>query len=267
MIIKKNHYLFFGFIITALVLSIAIIGFFWTPNNPNAIDSSNRFASPSTKYPLGTDNFGRCILSRVVEGIGATVLVAVFTLIIGFGVGLIIGTLTGYYGGWVDELLMRSGDVVMAFPSILLALVFISITGTGRYNVIIALGVLFIPSFARVVRGEFVRIRELDFVHSAKIMGAGPLRIMLVHILPNAIPVLLRFLAIGFNNAVLAEASMSYLGLGVQPPDSSLGRLLSDSQPFLFTAPWYALSAGVAIVLLILGFSLISEGIVLPRSE
>ena len=261
MLMKKNYNFIIGLLITALMLSLSVMGIFWTPNNPNAIDSSQRFLSPSIQYPLGTDNFGRCIFSRVVEGTGSTILVAAATVAIGFGVGMIVGCFTGYFGGWSDELLMRTGDVIMAFPSILLALVFISLIGTGRYNVIIALGILFIPSFARIVRGEFVRMRELDFVQSAKIMGAKPSRIMFVHILPNAVPVMLRNIAIGFNNAVLAEASMSYLGLGVQPPDASLGRMLSDSQPFLFSAPWYALSAGIAIVLLILGFGLISEGI------
>jgi peptide/nickel transport system permease protein len=156
---------------------------------------------------------------------------------------------------------MRINDVITAFPSILLALVLISLIGTGKYNIIIALGILFIPSFARMVRGEFVRQKELDYVRSAKLMGVGPLRIMFVHILPNAAPVLLSSVAIGFNNAVLAEASMSYLGLGVQPPDASLGRMLSEAQSYIFSAPWYALGVGFTIVLLILGFGLISEGL------
>ena len=261
MIFKKNYDFIAGAFITALMLAVVITGYFWTPRAPNAIDSSNRFAAPSISYLLGTDNFGRCIFSRVIEGAGSTVLVAAATVAIGLTAGLIIGGITGYLGGWVDELLMRTGDVIMAFPSILLALVIISLTGPGRYNIIMALGILFIPSFARVVRGEFVRLRGLDFVHSARIMGVGHVRIMFVHILPNTVPVILRSIAIGFNNAVLAEASMSYLGLGVQPPDASLGRMLSESQPFLFTAPWYALSSGIAIVLLILGLGLLSEGI------
>ena len=257
---KRNYNFILGLAIIALMLMLVAIGLLRLTKDPNAIDPANKLSPPSMIHPLGTDNFGRCILSRVIDGMGSTMLVAAATVAIGLVTGLIIGSLTGYYGGWTDELLMRSGDVIMAFPSILLALVFISLTGPGRYNVIIALGVLFIPSFARVVRGEYMRLRGLDYVHSARIMGVGHGRIMYVHLLPNTMPVLLRSIAIGFNNAVLAEASMSYLGLGVQPPDASLGRMLSESQPYLFTAPWYAISTGLAIVLLILGFGLLSEG-------
>ena len=133
--------------------------------------------------------------------------------------------------------------------------------GPGTRNIIIALGILFIPSFARIVRSEFARCRELNYIKSAKLMGAGGLRIMFRHILPNTFPVLLSAVTIGFNNAVLSEASMSFLGIGIQPPYASLGSMLSDSQSFLHSAPWYALGTGGAIVLLILGFSLLSEGL------
>ena len=143
----------------------------------------------------------------------------------------------------------------------MLALVFISILGTGKYNIILALGIIFIPSFARIVRGEFIRLKELDYVKSAKLMGAGKMRIMFVHILPNAMPALLSAITVGFNNAVLAEAGMSYLGIGVQPPDASLGKMLSEAQSFLFSAPWYVIFPGIVIILLILGFSFLSEGI------
>ena len=258
---RTNYYLIFGSVITIVMMLLVIAGFFWTPYDPNSIDMWNKFAQPSLLHPFGTDNFGRDILSRVIIGASSTVFVAAVTVLVSFTAGILIGGLTGYFGGWLDEFLMRGGDIVMAFPSILLALVFISLTGAGRTNVIVALSVLFIPSFARVARGEFVRCRKLDYVHSARIMGAGHLRIIFVHIFPNTLSVMLRSAAIGFNNAVLAEAGMSYLGLGVQPPDASLGRMLSESQPFLFTAPWYALSSGIIIVLLILGFGLISEGI------
>ena len=156
---------------------------------------------------------------------------------------------------------MRVNDAVTAFPSILLALVFISLLGFGKYNVILALGVAFVPSYARVVRSEFARHREMNYVKSARLMGASNGRIMFVHILPNTRAVILPTLVIGFNNAVLAEASLSYLGIGVRSPDVSLGYMLSESQSYMSTAPWYVLCTGLTIVLLILGFSLVGEGL------
>ena len=161
----------------------------------------------------------------------------------------------------MDEVLMRINDVVFAFPSILLAMVMMVLLKGQKYQIVIALGIAFIPSFARIVRGEFIRCKSMDYVQSARLMGAGHLRIMFVHILPNTIPVLVSSIMIGFNNAVLAEASMSFLGLGVQPPDSSLGRMLSEAQSYIFKAPGFALFPGLAIVLFVLGFSLIADGL------
>jgi len=156
---------------------------------------------------------------------------------------------------------MRINDALTAFPNILLALVFIAMLGFGKYNVILALGVAFIPSFARVVRAEFARHRAMNYVKSARLMGASHLRIIFRHILPNTWGVLLPALIIGFNNAVLAEASMSYLGIGVAPPDISLGYMLSESQSYMIKAPWYVLCTGLVIVLLILGVSMMGEGL------
>ena len=197
----------------------------------------------------------------VLKGGGTTFCVALGTVAIGTVFGVIIGAFTGYFGGILDEVLMRINDVLFAFPSILLALVFVTLLGGGTWNVIIALGIAFIPSFARIVRGEFIRCKNMDYVRSAKLAGAGNLRIMFVHILPNTVPVLLSAIMIGFNNAVLAEAGMSYLGIGVQPPQSSLGRMLSEAQTYLFSAPGFALFPGIFLIMLVLGFSLLGEGL------
>lgn len=242
-----------------IVLLILLIGIIHTPYDPNGMDSTLKNLAPSFPHLLGTDNFGRDILSRVMEGGKITFLVALSTVVIGAGVGTLVGAITGYYGGILDEILMRINDAVASFPSILLALVLVSIVSTGKYNLIIALGIVFIPSFARIVRSEFISLKEMDFVKNARLMGAGNLRIMFVHILPNAKGILKTAITIGFNNAVLAEASMSYLGLGVQPPESSLGRMLSEAQPYLFTAPWYALAPGFMIAFTVLGFSLLTD--------
>lgn len=188
-------------------------------------------------------------------------LVAAGTVFIGTFFGIIMGALTGYYGGIIDEILMRINDAIFAFPSILLALLFISLFGSGKYNVILALGIAFVPSFARIVRSEFIKCKNMDYVKNAKLQGASDFRIMFVHILPNTVTVLLSAIMIGFNNAVLAEAGMSFLGIGVQPPDASLGRMLSEAQSYLFRAPAYAIFPGVIIILMVLGFSLLSDGI------
>ena len=261
MINKRDTHFRAGAIITGIMVLIILIGIFWTPYDPNAMDGTAKMQAPSMSHILGTDNFGRDIFSRVVQGAGSTFLIAAATVAIGLVIGILLGSITGYYGGWMDEVLMRINDSILAFPSILLVLVLIAIIGPGKYNIIAALGILFIPSFARIVRTEVAKQKNTDYVRSAKRMGASDMRILLLHILPNIVPVLLSSIAIGFNNAVLAEASMSYLGVGVQPPDPSLGRMLSEAQGFLSGAPWYAISVGVAIIFLILGFGLLSEGL------
>ena len=250
-----------GLVIAAMMAVMALVGYVWTPCDPTAIVGSEKFLGPSLRHLFGTDNFGRDIFSRVMVGVGTTFFISLCTVCIGGVVGTLIGAFTGYFGGVVDEVLMRINDALTAFPNILLALVFIAMLGFGKYNVILALGVAFIPSFARVVRAEFARHRAMNYVKSARLMGASHLRIIFRHILPNTWDVLLPALVIGFNNAVLAEASMSYLGIGVAPPDVSLGYMLSESQNYMIKAPWYVLCTGLVIVLLILGVSMMGEGL------
>lgn len=258
---KLNYNLIIGMIITVIVVLMAVIGFFWTPYGPTDMDYMLKNAAPSLLHPFGCDNFGRDILSRIMNGMGTTCFVAISTVGIGVVFGTIIGAITGFFGGWVDEVVMRISDAISAFPSVLTALIFISVLGPGKMNVILALGILFIPSYARIVRSEIIRYKELEFVKSAQVMGAGKFRIIFVHILPNALVSMLTSATVGFNNAVLAEASMSYLGLGVQPPEPSLGLMLSDAQGYLQSAPWYVIFPGITIVVIILGFSMISEGL------
>lgn len=259
--VRKNYNLILGGAITAVMLLLILTGFFWTPYDPESMEAVNKFAGISLAHPLGCDNFGRDILSRVMKGAGTTFLVALGTVLIGTAFGVLIGAFTGYFGGTIDEILMRIIDAVFAFPSILLALVFISLLGPGTYQVVIALGIAFIPSFSRIVRSEFLKYKNMDYVKNARLQGASHLRIMFVHILPNTVSVLLSSIMIGFNNAVLAEAGMSFLGIGVQPPAPSLGRMLSEAQSFLFRVPNYALGPGCAIILMVLGFSLLSDGL------
>lgn len=258
---KKNYNLMIGCIITGTVLFLVLLGVVYTPYDPETMNAADKLAGISWQHWMGCDNFGRDIFSRVLKGGGITFLVAAGTVAIGTVFGILLGAFTGYHGGVIDEVLMRINDALFAFPSILLALVIISLLGTGKYNVMLALGISFIPSFARIVRSEFLHQKNMDYVKSGRLMGAGDMRIMFVHILPNTLNVLVSSVMIGFNNAVLAEAGMSYLGIGVQPPDASLGRMLSEAQSYLFSAPGYALFPGLMLIMMVLGFSLLAEGL------
>ena len=257
----KNNYLRIGLLLTGFLTLLALVGLVWTPYDSAAM-SAQKFLPPCAAHPFGTDQFGRDIFSRVMEGTGTTFLIALATIAIGAAGGVALGAVTGYFGGLPDELLIRVGDVLTAFPSILLALVVISLLGPGKaINLVISLGLVFIPSFARVTRAAYAEARNFNYVKSVRLMGASHGRVMLVHILPNTAPVLLSALTIGFNNAVLAEASMSYLGIGVTPPDASLGYMLSEAQGVFGRAPWYALTTGGVMVLFLFGVGLIGEGL------
>lgn len=264
---RFNGYLTAGLILTAFLLTLIIIGQFWTPYVPTAM-KYGKFHAPSLQHIFGTDNFGRDIFSRVLKGAGTTLGIALITVGFGAAVGTLVGALTGYFGGIVDDILMRVNDALTAFPSFLLALLIVSLVGPGKkYSLILALGLVFIPSYARLMRTAFASLREKNYVTGARLMGAGNLRILFIHLLPNTVRVLLPALTIGFNNAVLAEAAMSFLGIGVTPPDASLGYMLSEAQGMLATGPWYALSTGLTIVLLIFGVGLIGEGLQHGESE
>ncbi len=256
-----NPYLWIGLFMTGVAVILAVVGFFWTPYSTTQMSAAERFVGPSLKHLFGTDNFGRDIFSRVMKGAGTTILISSLVVLISGALGIVIGAVTGYMGGIVDEIVMRVTDAVNGFPSILLALVMISILGSGNQNLVLSLGIVFTPSFVRIVRSEFIRLRDADYISRARLMGVGKLRILFVHILPNIFSTFWVSVMIGFNNGILAESGMSYLGIGVQPPDASLGKMLSDAQGYLMKAPWYALAPGLAIVWIVLGFSLLSEGI------
>lgn len=258
---KMDLSLLIGMILVGIMFLMVLWGWIATPYDPNAMDVTLKFAPPSFSHPFGCDNFGRDVFSRILQGVGNTFVISVGTVTIGSVFGILLGGMCGYYGGWLDEALMRCNDVLFAFPSVFLALVMISLIGPGKYQVIVALGIAFIPSFARLVRSEFMKQRNRDYCLSAKLMGASSFRVMFVHILPNALPVILSSVIIGFNNAVLAEAGLSYLGIGVQPPEASLGAMLSDSQTYLFNHPLLCIFPGAIMALMILGFALMAEGL------
>lgn len=258
---KRNWYLYIGAFMTGIAVILAVVGFFWTPYSTTAMSAGEKFNAPSLLHLFGTDNFGRDIFSRVMEGIGTTVIISTLVVAISSSVGILLGAFTGYFGGFLDEAVMRITDALNGFPSILLTLVMISILGSGTGNLILSLAIVFVPSYVRIVRSEFIRLRDADYIRRARLMGVGRMRILFVHILPNIFSTFWASIMIGFNNAILAESGMSFLGIGIQPPAASLGKMLSDAQGYLTSAPWYALAPGLSIVWIVLGFSLLSEGI------
>lgn len=254
---KPSFYI--GVSLLLILAALAIAAFFYTPYETDDVNYKLRLAAPSLKHLFGTDNMGRDVFSRVMEGLSTTCVVSLGIVAIGAGAGILVGAFTGYFGGAIDEIVMRINDTLAAFPSILLALVCVSLLGQKTGNVVLVLGVLFIPSFARVVRSEFIREKEKDYVKNARILGASHLRIIFVYILPNVKESCFVAAVIGINNAILAEAGLSFLGLGVQPPTPSLGRMMAEGQSFVLNAPWVSFFPGLAIVLMVLGFSLVSE--------
>ena len=258
---KHNPYILAGSVITGGILILVFLGIFFSPYDPTQMNATAKLQGISLQHIMGTDHMGRDVFSRVLYGSRVTLVIAAGTVLIGAGIGTLLGALTGYFGGIFDEIMMRIIDALFAFPSVLLALVFVSLFHSGTYEVMIALGIAFIPSFARIVRSEFLRYRSMDYVENARIQGASDLRIIFEHIMPNVRGILLSSVLIGFNNAVLAEAGLSYLGIGSQPPYASLGKMLSDAQQYMFSAPAYVLGPGMMIVFMVLGFSLLGEGV------
>lgn len=263
-ILKKclhNKSFITGSCMIGLMLLIMVVGFFYLPYDPDAMDTPNKLQLFSAAHPLGTDQFGRDILSRIMEGTRVSFLVGALTVVFGLVVGGTIGSIAGYYGGKIDEVIMKLIDTQMAFPGVLLALMLIAVFGNSLQNLILALGVMSIPRFARISRSGFIKYRDAEFIKAARSRGAGDGRIIFLHILPNIVPELIVTSSLGFAGAVMSEAGLSYLGLGIQPPTPSFGKMLSEAQAEILQAGWYVLVPAVAITLLVMGFNLIGDAL------
>jgi peptide/nickel transport system permease protein len=254
----------------AATIGLAIVGIYvflaitadWLPlRNPVQIVAGNRLAGPSWSMPLGGDTFGRDLLSRVVYGARLSLQVSASSVAIALVAGTCLGLLAGYAGGWVDQIIMRTMDVLFAFPAVLLALGIVAALGPDPKNVIIAIGVVYTPIFARVVRAPVLALKEREFVDAARGLGARASRIVVRHILPNLLSVLVVQASIALSWAVLTEASLSFLGLSAQPPAASWGVMLNDGRQALELAPHLAIFPGLAIMLAVLGFNLLGDGL------
>jgi peptide/nickel transport system permease protein len=234
---------------------------FYTPQDPLAMSIGDRLQGPSSAHWFGTDQFGRDVLSRVMLGAVVSMSVGVIAVGIGLVAGVLLGMLSGYFGWALDEVLMRFMDALYAFPAILLALLMTAVFGPGVFISMVAIGVMNVPVFARLTRANFLALRERDFVAAARALGACDVELIYRHILPNVLSPLLVQATISFPNAILAEAGLSYLGLGMQPPHPSWGHMLKEAQSFLRLAPSYAIFPGAAIALAVLGCNLLGDGL------
>ena len=257
----RNKNFILGSCMVGLMVLIMVVGFFYMPYDPDVMDTEHELQFFSAAHPLGTDQFGRDILSRIMEGTRVSFLVGALTVVFGLLVGGAVGAVAGYYGGKIDEVIMKPIDTPMALPGVLLALMLIAVFGNSLQNLIFALGIMSIPRFARITRSGFIKYRDAEFIKAARSRGAGDGRIIFLHILPNIVPELIVTSSLGFAGAVMSEAGLSYLGLGIQPPTPSFGKMLSEAQAEILQAGWYVLVPAAAITLLVMGFNLIGDAL------
>jgi peptide/nickel transport system permease protein len=250
-----------GLLIVAVTVGAALAGPLLTPYQPSAQDLSRRLERPSLSHPFGLDELGRDILSRIVSGARISLLVGLSVVSLSTLVGVALGAIAGYSGGKLDDGISRVMDVLMAFPGILLAIALVAVLGPSLGNVILALSVIGWVGYARLVRGQALRARELEFVQAARALGAGSPRIILRHILPTTLPAVVVQGTLGMAGAIIAEAALSFLGLGVQPPTPSWGTMLDAGRSHLFDAPHLTIFPGLAIAILVLGFNFLGDGL------
>lgn len=260
--VLRSRSLIIGLVLSAVFIGAALVSYVWTPFDAEALNIPNKLKTPDAVYWFGTDHFGRDIFSMIMVGARTSIAVA----LIAVGIGILLGVPLGLAsaarsGGWLDEVIMRGNDLVFAFPALLIAIMITAVFGPSAVNAIIAIGIFNIPVFARLSRGSALSLWTRDYVLSARVAGKGALRISIEHILPNIMNLLIVQGTIQFSLGILAEAGLSYVGLGAQPPIPSWGRMLADSQTLITLAPHMALFPGFAILLTVLGLNLMGDGL------
>ena len=250
-----------GATLLAIVFAAALVGAFWTPHDPVGNELALRLKPPSASHWLGTDEWGRDVLSRLLVGAGTSVGISLATVALAVGAGVLIGAIVGYYGGWMDRIASSILDALLAFPGLFFAMAMIVVFGPTKYNVILALGLNYLPSVARIVRGTVLSVREREFVDASRVMGNAEFFTLLRHVLPNCIAPVTVLATMLFGWALLAESSLSFLGLGVPPPAPSWGGMLSDARQFVATSSWLAIAPGACISLALLGVNLLGDAV------
>ncbi len=259
--LKKNKTAILGLVLIALLIVLAFIGPSVSPYHPLIPEPLNRLKGPSWGHPFGTDSLGRDILSRIIYGSRISIIIGLIAVSISLIPGTILGLLSGFYGKWVDDPIMRSMDIMLAFPAILLAIFITAILGPSLFNTMVAVGIVYIPHFARVVRSSVLSLKEQLFIEAVRAVGGSDLRIIALHILPNTIPPIIVYATLGMGTAVLQAAALGFLGLGAQPPTPEWGAMLSEGRQYIQNAPHVAAFPGLAIFVLVLGFNLFGDGL------
>ncbi|WP_083675303.1 nickel transporter permease [Paenibacillus sp. FSL R5-0490] len=257
----KNKMSLVGGSIVLIYIILAVLAPLISPYDPYEIDLVNKLQPPSADHIMGTDDKGRDIFSRILYGSQLSLAVGFVSVFIGALFGIVLGIISGYYGGWVDTIIMRFIDVLLAFPGLLLALAIVSALGPSLINVMIAVGVFSIPTFARIVRGSTLSVKKMEYIDAIRVLGASDPKIIFVHILPNIMSPIIVQGTLRLATSILSVAGLSFLGMGAQPPTPEWGAMLSDGRDFLFTAPHIALFPGIAIALIVLGFNLFGDGL------
>jgi len=257
----KNLNFTVGFALTVVIILMAVTSLAWTPYDANKMDPRQRLKGPSISHPLGTDQYGRDIFSRVMVGAVNSIIVGLVTVAIGLTIGVALGLASAYYRGLADEAIMRLSDFLFGFPAVLTAILITSILGPSMINAMLAIGIFYIPVFARLTRAVALSIWQKEFIMAARAAGISEWAITWRHVLPNILSPLLIQGTIQFAVAILAEAGLSYLGLGTQPPHASWGRMLNEAQTFMSLSPWMAIFPGVAIAWAVLGVNLLGDGL------
>ncbi|MDQ7843163.1 MAG: ABC transporter permease [Armatimonadota bacterium] len=249
-----------GTIVTVFIL-VAVLAPWIAPHNPVRGDLNDYLRPPGGRYLFGTDTFGRDVLSRILHGARISLGVGIAVQASALTIGVALGLLSGFYGRWVDNLIMRLAEIIFAFPGLLFAIAVMAVIGPSLYNVFIALGLVSWTSLARVVRGAVLAVKEQEFVEAARALGASNRRIIVRHLLPNIVAPAIILVTLGIGGAILAEASLSFLGLGAQPPTPSWGSMLTVGRDYLTEAPWLSIYPGLAIFLTVMGFNLLGDGL------
>jgi peptide/nickel transport system permease protein len=250
-----------GSLLVGITVVAAALSFVWLPHDPNRMNFAAQFAGPQADYLFGTDHFGRDLFSRVLVGARATLYVGFIAVGIALSLGALLGAVAGWLGGWLDEVLMRLVDVLYAFPAILMALLLAAIYSPGTLTAMTAIGLATVPIFARLMRASVVSLRDRDYVEAGRALGASSRRLLWRHVLPGSLSPMIVQASLSLAVAVLAEAALSFLGLGTPPDVPSWGNMLREAQGFMFMSPWAALAPGLAIVFTVLGWSLLGDGL------